>query len=119
MRQIKFRGKSVGDIGAWIYGYYHYDKFVKKHYICSEDLIRHEVIEETVGQRTGMKDKNVKDIYEGDELECYDDNIYHPSIKKSEIIWCDKMCKFKLNHQSNTFEYYATIEVVGNIHDNP
>ncbi len=67
MREILFRGKSTGDLNKWIYGYYHFDKSVNRHYICDENsLIRYDVIAETVGQFTGKLDTDNTKIFEGD-----------------------------------------------------
>ncbi len=69
MRENLFRGKSVGDLAPWIYGYYHFDKSLNAHYICDKDsLYRYEVISETVGQLTPFTDKNDKEIWEGDTI---------------------------------------------------
>ena len=117
-----FRGKSVIDSREWIRGGIVYDRFVNKYTIVTinsrGNLIDHGVDPATIGQYTGLHDKNGALIFEGD--------IVITPFGKSRVAWsADYCCWFMMGIDSNRvlipgrdFNGYE-IEIIGNIHDNP
>lgn len=119
MREILFRGKRI-DNGEWILG--GYAKCNNRHYILPDiDLIRGEwvfknieVIPETVGQYTGLTDKNGKKIFEGDIVKnSRDVGLLYYKEKNSAFTVKGWEYGYWLWHDKED------IEVIGNIYDNP
>lgn len=162
MREILFRGKSVAD-GEWLYG----DLTQVRLSILNKEDTRYgmentmmlsmcemcdtslsgfseqQVIPETVGQYTGIEDKNGVKIFEGDilkvktmwnvKVEYEDDAGISGGIKKQETYWSVEYKNYSTEmgfmvfgidrrfHKPLTWSriYNAEAEVVGNIYDNP
>lgn len=146
MREILFRGKLIST-GEWSEG----NVYISKHGVCvitpDETPVGKygQVDPETVGQYTGLTDKNGKKIFEGDilsvnvrEYEETEDNVFGSrkgiTGRKIKTVWTveykerfsqgNGFYAYGTNRRFNTFLSSSTLvnvdaEIIGNIHDNP
>lgn len=121
MRDIKFRGKDY--IDKWRYGDLVQEKWSKdKITMIKKDKTAWSVLEQTVGQYTGLKDKNGKEIYEGDivSFNLKSDNEGQPNII-GYIEYQTTFSGYKIMSFKGSFalDYnIKDIEVIGNIYEN-
>lgn len=146
-REIKFRAKIVMDIeplamkkGYWVEGHYYED--LQDGEWCSwiqecNDITHYKVDKSTLGQFTGLFDKNENEIYEGDIVRvkqiggygmqyigvvryydkdcCFGIDTTNPCLFTKRLLFTDGECSFNDGHC--TIVYTNTYEVIGNIHD--
>ncbi len=148
MREILFRGKQTSD-GKWVYGFYIENETFGNTLIPSiipidengaarfdDDGYNIEiyVIPETVGQYTGLTDKNGKKIFEGDILKIsFGKEFLKAVVKFGYYNQTDKILKSHLGFYFDfvdsesyrkdvgfwTGKTFSKIEIIGNIHENP
>ena len=137
MREILFRGRNSD--GCWVEGSYHYQngEMLKdgtkklEHRILG---LRGEciyVVPETVGQYTGLTDKNGKKIFEGD-IVATKYKLGRGGYYVFEVYYNENLCQFALTINSGSYTKNGQydwlqltslkankVEVIGNIHDTP
>ena len=138
MREILFRGKRT-DNGKWVCGclFEIWDETYILWGTTNDVPNMIEVIPETVGQYTGLTDKNGTRIFEGDLLNGFEYPFLHDNAHNyfAEVVWFDDCPAFGLYTHKNPLSAVRGIsegnceliedfdssqwEVIGNIHNNP
>ena len=117
MRDIKFRGKHI-DNGKWVYGNNIQIQIDGSGRVCiCEHANQRWLDPNTVGQFTGMCDKNGKEIFDGDILNTEKYQIVEVIFDNGAF-----MTRYFLNNGMEhriMFWDLGAMEVIGNIHDNP
>lgn len=130
MREILFRGKVVsskwehqkGYHDKWVYGFYWTNKLGNHFIRVTKDemgffvINDYEVKPETLGEYTGLKDKNKKKIYEGDVLTNgiikftieFEEAMFGTIYKGENITVLDSLAQVMRDFD---------VEVIGNIHE--
>lgn len=127
MRDILYRAKRV-DNGEWVEGSLMIDKVVDMCLIYPFEeyfpgVLSYVVLPSTVGQYTGLTDKNGKKIFEHDIVRLYvcrnadkGEVIGKVEFKKASFIFD---YKYDFTILGNFSRYVTDIEVIGNLIDNP
>lgn len=140
MREIEFRALSNTIKGEkWVYGYPYKVKslFNDKDfnwYIRNEHIIDKIIDANTLGQYTGLKDKNGKKIFEGDIVHYYDFAFTNGFEVTGTVVYTQD-CMFEIEYDDKYIKNHKEtrplvcsehpiftskkIEVIGNIYDNP
>ena len=139
MREYKFRGKEI-DTGKWVYGGLFkepappqcFEKTLEdKYWIVYPDprympdwnlpyqMVRTDVEKETIGQYTGLKDRNMKEIYEGDVIKVFTNKEWRIGkiIYEHSGFTIDVTNNKELKYGRTSIIEKLT-EVIGNIYDN-
>lgn len=133
-REIKFRGKNRK--GEWLVGeiislnnhkyiapgdgdWFDFIPWVPNNVFHAPDSDEYEVDKETIGQFTGLLDKNGKEIYEGDIVRTLVSRLNATKNKK----YRNFVIRYDAPHFWNGYDSLLMrpmyMEVIGNIHDNP
>lgn len=128
MRQVKFRAKAVKDKffkGEWVYGYYIKRQYGNKLVDTISDGYSNTYIpiqSETLGQASGLYDKNHNEIYEGDIVILVNGlGTFEVVFRHGGFGYIDGNSFYLLGANTNfgffRNDFDSTLKIVGNIHD--
>lgn len=125
MREILFRGKRINN-GEWIKGFYAENGHGSSNIQPKGKFLACLVKPETVGQFTGLTDKNGNKIFEGDIVRRF--NGRGQEVMRYAVKWNNDCCMFVLMCEDTysgeydtdfTVFYGEELGIIGNVHDNP
>lgn len=135
MREILFRGKRV-DNGEWVEGDFCHPSNICKESIGYDEQLKqsgipiwedYNIRTETVGQYTGLTDKNGKKIFEGDIVQILGESKQYKNVDYNALIIfkLGGFCAIDGTEDNYGLRRYClstcdySLKVIGNVHDNP
>lgn len=116
LERIKYRAKDKFT-RRWVYGFPR-KTALGNWFIHSEDAT-YPIIPETLGEYTGLKDKDYKEIYEGDIVKFYDD--IEDELIIGKVCYDTNFCSFCVESKTRedvSLDAFWGFTIIGNIHDN-
>lgn len=121
MREIKFRAwdKKRKEMIVIEEIHFKYNSIVYDEGIITSPMENFEMM-----QFIGLKDKNGKEIYEGDVVKYHNPRVQEkPKEFVGKVFWVDEWAQFSLGGEGGFIDFeragWLILEVIGNIHENP